>query len=222
MVMGIDYDGKETAKFFPEYSTDYSALKYRIGQAQQHLANGGTIHIELTKGARKGSIGRLDIQPEDLAEIYKDSYLQLTMKFTKWNLVFDDRKNVVKIEAWQGSGFPGVIHFTRTEPTVWAYTTNTKEPKLVPDLFDHFGTKIEIGSMVLAPQGTKGNTRTRFAYVKDISEAGTIKIESIKTRKGHLKTESKVSPTIFPYDLIVLDGDTSIKDKVLLAKLTHG
>ena len=37
--MGIDYDGKETAKFFPEYSADYSALKYRIGQAQQHHAH---------------------------------------------------------------------------------------------------------------------------------------------------------------------------------------
>ena len=224
----LKFDGKPPSTLFHQRTSDTYRINDVMRQLKIWLEAGNQIFIEFTMGARKGTIGRLDLKVEDMQDLYKTvrtgrgDELELAKK--TWNITFDDRPNPIKVEhqGWQHGWPKGAVLRFDVPATVWAYETVAREKKPAAELYDHFGVLLEVGQMVLAPQGLKGSTRTRFAYIKAISAAGTIKIESIKTRQGHAKTESNVSPTIHSYDLIVLDGDMSIKDKVLMAKLANG
>jgi hypothetical protein len=206
---------------------DYeSKARQRERQIQRYLDGGGQIFIEFTEGARKGSIGRLNITPQDCVDLYAPVKTGLgdKMQITKinWEIVFDDRPNKVKIklEYWGANKWPGILRFDVTE-TLFVYETKPVEKKADKVLFDHFGVQLEVGQHVIYPHGLKGSLDTRFGIIEKISAAGTITIKPIKTRKGHDDESTKMTPNMSSCDIVVLDNN-NIKDKVLVAKLTNG
>jgi hypothetical protein len=103
--------------------------------------------------------------------------------------------------------------------TTWSYVTKERPKLPAAVLHDHFGVQLEEGQLVLFPEGRKGDVHTRFGHITGITAAGTIKIRSLKTKADHQAKEANVSPTIYASDLVVLEGEKSIKDKVLMARL---
>lgn len=222
-VYGKEYEGQPFNNVFPSWTTDRTAHKYFIKKLAEHLENGGFIHVELTQGARKGTIGRWDISAEEMAALYhegRNGYGDVLATSTDIKLVFDDRDNVIPAAIRHGDGIQGIVHFSMTK-TVWSFQTKAQPKKQAKVLRDHFGVVLEPGQLVLFPMGLKGETRTRFGHIEAISAAGTIKVKAMATRAKHdNNVVVNVSPTINASDLIVLD-DTLIKDKITLAKLAN-
>lgn len=223
----VKFEGKKPESLFPARNSDSYRQKDIMPQLKTYLEAGNKIWVEFTEGARKGSIGRLDIKAEELTDLYKVVCTgrgeELEMTKTVWDIVFDDRDNVVKAEyhGWQSFWPNGVRLRFDLEGTKWAYTTKAKPEVEAKKLYDHFGVLLEVGQLVIFPEGRKGDVHTRFGYITNITPKGTIKVESIETRQGHEKTEENISPTIYPSDLVVIDG-TDIKAKVTMAKLANG
>lgn len=219
-----EYEGKAFNSVFPNNTSDRTNQSYLIKKLVAHLEAGKFIHVEFTTGARAGSIARWDISAEEMAGLYQIHRTvrgDILAANTDVKLVFDDRDNVIVGAIRYGDGIKGIVHFNM-DSTVWVYTTTKREKVEPKELFDHFGVKLEVGQLVMAPVGTSGAVRTRFGYIKSITAAGTIKIETINTRNMHKRIESNLSPTVASWDVIVIDKENSIMDKVLLAKLTHG
>jgi len=227
-VYTVTFEGKSPSCLLPwSFYGSVSSHQSNHRALKRYLENGGKIFIKIEKGARAGTIGQLVITPEDL-----DTYEQIktgygeTLRTNKqeWLIKFDDRDTMIKV-GMKGNGrdfnWPGVLITDYDGPTVYAF--NKAEPKAKPPgkvLYDHFGVQLEPGQLVLYPEGRQGTVHNRFGYIESISPAGTIKVESIKTRKGHAKAVSSLSPTVNASDIVVLDSN-DIKDKVILAKLTH-
>lgn len=218
-----EYEGQPFNAVFPPWTTDRTAHKYLIKKLVEHLQNGGKIHIELTTGARKGTIARWDISADEMANLYKEGrngYGDVLAASADIKLVFDDRDNVIPAAIRYGDGIQGLVHFGMTQ-TVWSFQTKAQPKKAAKVLKDHFGVVLEPGQLVLFPMGLKGETRTRFGHIESITAAGTIKVKAMATRQSHENNVvSNVSPTVRASDLIVLD-DTPIKDKVMLGKLAN-
>jgi hypothetical protein len=223
----LKFEGKSPAYLFPSRTSDTYKIKDVMRHLKTYLEAGNKIWVEFTQGARKGTIGRIDIKAEEVTDFYQVVRTgrgeELEMSKKVWDIVFDDRDNVIKVEyqGWQSFWPKGVVLRFDLEGTTWAYTTKAKPEVEAKKLYDHFGVLLEVGQLVIFPEGRKGDVHTRFGYITNITPKGTIKVESIKTRQGHAKTEENISPTIYPSDLVVIDG-TDIKDKVTLAKLTNG
>lgn len=218
------FEGKDLGWLLPKRFTDSFRCRAYMRELKKWLEAGNKIHIEFTKGARKGTVARLDIKPEELDTLYKDIRTgngdQLDMVKDTWELVFDDRPNKIKVEHWSyRAKWPGVARFDIKE-TVWAYEAKAKEEKPKKIVKDHFGVVIEPEMLVMFPHGRKGDIHTRFGFVHSITEAGTVKVTSIKTRESHTKETTALSPTVYASDIVVLDGD--LVSKVTLAKLTNG
>lgn len=219
--------GKDPLHLFPTLVSGGSLrINSNMRELKRFLEAGNQIFIEFTKGARKGSIGRLRFKAEDTVDLYLEDKDRRYSRLQKlhWEIEWDGRDNVVKVDLSGGWGekWPTgtVLRFNCPE-TVWSYKTSAREVKPDATLYDHFGVLLEVGQLVLYPEGLKDNKKTRFGYIQAISPAGTITVESIKTRPGHNKTTAKLSPTTGPSDLVVLDAN-DIKDKVTMAKLTNG
>lgn len=221
-----ELEGKNPWHLLPGRFDYESKARQQMRALQNYLENGGHVFVEFTEGARKGSIGRINITPKDCVDLYAPvrSGLGEKQQITKldWEIVWDDRPNKVKIklEYWGANKWPGKLRFDVTE-TVYAYETKPVEKKAEKILFDHFGVQLEVGQHVIYPHGLKGSLDTRFGIIEKISAAGTITVKPIKTRKGHDDELTKVSPGMSSSDIVVLDNN-NIKDKVLVAKLTNG
>ena len=219
-----EYDGKSFGQVFPAFTTDRTAQKYLIKKVAEHLRAGHFIHVELTTGAREGTIARWDISADEMEKLYSEArngHGDVLAASVDIKLVFDDRDTVIPAAIRYGDGIQGKVHFHKTA-TVWVYTTNSHPKKPAKVLHDHFGVVLAPGQLVLFPMGPKGEMHTRFGHIVSITPAGTIKVEAMATRQGHgPKVEVNVSPTVDASDLIILDDNVSLKDKVVLAKLTH-
>ena len=214
-------DGDSFYRLFPRSVSDHYRISAVMRSLKTYLENGNEIFFEFTSGARKGAIGRLNVKADEVENLYINENRQyINCQRHSWELVFDDRKNVVKLEPAWDQKLPGVLRFNCPE-TVWAYATKERPKEDAATLYDHFGVLLAVGQLVMYPEGRKGDVHTRFGYIKNITPKGTIKVESIKTRKGHTKVEDNISPTIYPSDLVVLDNN-DIKDKVTMAKLSNG
>jgi len=193
-----------------------------MGALRKHLDGGGRVFIEITKGARKGTIGELVIPSTDVNELWADRVKTgmgeyRRCKVDEWHLKFDDRENVIKIskDRWDYK-WNGILRFN-CEGTVWVYETKEK-PKVEPvKLFDHFGTPLEAGQVVLFQHGKQNTYHNRFGKIKRISDKGTIWVEMFKTRPEH--TAEVVDKGIYAQDMFVLDGD--LREKAMMAKLCH-
>lgn len=214
-------DGAPFYRLFPRSVNDHYRIVSIMRTLKVYLEKGNEIFFEFTDGARKGTIGRLKVNASEVESLYiNENRKHIGCQKTTWELVFDDRKNVVKLEPGWDQKLPGVLRFN-CEATVWSYTSKARDKEDDAELYDHFGVLLAVGQLVMFPEGRKGAVHTRFGYIKNITAKGTIKVESVKTRPGHRKVEDNLSPTIYPSDLVVLDNN-DIKDKVTMAKLMNG
>lgn len=223
IIYGKDYEGEPPYKIFPVSQSGYdSDLTTPIKHLQKYIEGGGRVMVEITKGARKGTIGELVIPSLDPDELYGARYKagmggdRRVTKVKEWFLKFDDRKNQIKIE--RGSyefKWNGVLRFGRTE-TVWSYATTAREKEELPDLFDHFGTKLAVGQFVLFLTGTGTDQYIRMGKITRWSAKGTIWAEAIRTRENHGKpAEVQVQGSV---NIVVLDDD--VRKKAMLARLS--
>lgn len=218
-----EYEGKLFGSNFPSWTTDKTAHKYFIKKVAQHIRDGGFVHVALTHGARKGTIARWDISAEEMDNLYveaRNGYGDVLAASSDIKLVFDDRDTVIPMAIRYGDGVQGTVHFGLTA-TKWVFTTKAQPKKAAKVLHDHFGTVLAPGQLVMFPMGAKGDTHTRFGHIVSITPAGTIKVEAMASRAGHTKSTVNVSPTVNASDLVVVDQFEDLKNKLMLAKLTH-
>ena len=218
------YEGIATDTLIPAYHHDSMEHFHRY-HLKPYLEAGGKIFVEFTEGARKGTIGELQITAgELLTTLYSPLRRGSTTRIRRleWEIIAEGKTIKLKYEAHYGAknNLPGILHFGEHE-TRWVFTTKApKPPEPAKVLYDHFGLQLEVGKLVLYPNGRKGDLSTRFGHITKITPAGTITIKPIKTRPAHKNDEIKVSPTVAASDLIILEDD--LKSKVLMAKLKHG
>jgi hypothetical protein len=224
IVNNRDYEGKTFNSVFPYIASECHQQAHLIKKIVEHLEAGKFIHVEFTHGARAGTIARWDISAKEMADLYQTNRTvggDILTANTDIKLVFDDRDNVIVGAIRYGDGIKGIVHFN-LDSTKWVFTT-TKREKVEPKvIFDHFGVKLEVGQLVMAPVGISGNISTRFGHITAITPAGTIKIKTFKTRRSQTKNETNLSPTVSSCDVIVIDKERDLLDQVLLAKIAHG
>lgn len=214
-----ELDGERFRNVFSTYRPNNYELKQLMRDLSKYLET-EKIYVEFTDGARKGTIARWDIDSAQALELYATTNLASYYRdYAKINIplkfVFDDRDTVITLDS---KNFPAVLLFG-SRPTNWVFTRNAKQHFDPPEMFDHFGTLLEVGQLIMAPVGTKGYMSTRFAKIVNISERGTIKVQTIKSRKGHREEISNLSPTISSHDIIVIDS-MNMEDKLMIAKLS--
>lgn len=218
-VYGKEFEGVAAAELFSDITG--SDIIDRMRYLKTYLENGGTVHIEFTKGARTGTIGRLNIKPEDCVGLYREitgglykGYQMITS--SDWELVFDDRPQTVKLKVERRKPMPGVLRFG-VETTKWVYTTNEREKPNPLQLKDHFGVVLEPEQVVMFMHGKGNDYEVRFGKIKRISDKGTIWIEAFKTRDHHEVEEC--CHGIQAKNVFVMDGD--LKNKAMIAKLSQ-
>ena len=219
---GTDYEGKPARSFFitSDNSRSHERMKYGL---KPYLEKGGKVFIEFTEGARKGTIGELQITAEECEGLYVERKTGLgTFHYlTKldWIVVAEGKEVKITIDTASSGAkryFPGIMRFGDVE-TVWAYESKAR-PKVEPiTLKDHFGVTLEVGQVVLFMHGKANDYETRFGKIKRISDKGTLWIEAFRTREHHKVEE--LTHGIFSRDLFVLNGD--LRDKAMLAKLSN-
>lgn len=219
VVYGVEYEGKPLTELLSWMGGSYGAPD-QCRYLKSHLEKGNQVYVEFTSGARKGTIGRLNLTPENVMDYrkleggyYKDRWAR-NMKGIQ--IEFDDRKTTIPVDLdwYKPKKLPIVLRFTPTE-TTWAYTSNARPKEEIKPVYDHFGTEIKVGSVVLFMHGSQNTYHNRIGKVSRISAKHTIWVEAFKTRKGH-KTE-EISGGIYAQDIFVPDGD--IRDKAMMAKL---
>jgi hypothetical protein len=222
-VYGKDLEGAAPWELFPYSHTGRdSDLTSRFNVLRKYLDEGGKVMIEITKGARKGTIGELIIPSTNIDELYNPRYKsglggnRRVSKIKEWQIKFDDRKNVIKIpqDRWDYK-WNGVLRFGLTE-TVWDFTSVARPKEELPDMFDHFGTKIEVGQFVLFITGTGTSQYIRMGKISRWSAKGTIWANTIRTREKHGQpAEVQIQGSV---NIVVLDDD--VRKKAMLARLT--
>ena len=218
------YEGYSTESLFPAFHSDRIDITHRY-HLKKYLEDGGKVFVEFTKGARKGTIGELIVSADELlTTLYESrrSGIISRQRRLEWEIVAEGKPIKFKFEPFYSSKnkLPGILHFGELE-TKWVYTTKAPAPpEPAKVLYDHFGLQLEVGKLVLYPNGRAGDLSTRFGHITKITSAGTITIKPIKTRPNHRFEEVKVSPSVAAADLIILEDD--LKSKVLMAKLKHG
>lgn len=222
-VYGKDFEGADPWRLLPLYHTGHdSDLVANLRTLRKHLDDGGRVFIEITKGARKGTIGELVIPSTDLDELYGARGKlgiggeRRKSKVVEWQLKFDDRDNVIKIpQDRYDYKWNGVLRFG-CAGTTWVYTSKER-PKVEPlECYDHFGVKLEVDQTVLFLEGmAKDNDyNIRFGKIVRISDKGTIWVDAFKTREGHKLEQFTASGH---KNIIVLNGD--VRDKMLMGRL---
>lgn len=220
---GKDYEGANPWDIFPYAHTGYdSDLSSKFTALRKYMDAGGKVMIEITKGARKGTIGELIIPSTDLEELYNPRYKsglggdRRVSKIKEWELKFDDRKNVVKIPRDRFDyKWNGVLRFGLTD-TVWCFESKERPKEELPEMFDHFGVKLEVDQFVLFLTGTGSNQYIRMGKITRWSAKGTIWAKTIRTRENHPQgSEVMVQGSI---NVFVLNDD--IRSKAMMARLS--
>ena len=221
-IYGKDYEGQSPSWIFPRTTTlSDGDLRSNLNALKKHYEAGGKLYVEITTGARKGTIGELIIPSFELDDVFTPRAKtgmgeRRSCKVKTWQLKFDDRKTTVNIGVSRYDyDWKGVLRFGAAA-TTWVYETKER-PKVEPiKLKDHFGVKLEVGQVVLFLHGKANDYENRFGKVKRISDKGTIWIEAFRTREHHKAEE--LHNGIFARDLFVLDGD--LRDKAMKARLS--
>ena len=221
-VRGIEYEGCSMGRFMGAISSDLD-VNYRFTKLKSFLENGGNVYVEFQDGARKGTVGRLNIKPEDCESLYRkievglyEGNYEITQR--DWEIVFDDTEKTIGIKIERQKPLKWRLHFGQME-TKWVFTTKER-PKVDPKILkDHFGEEIKVDQVVMFMHGKGNDYEVRFGKVKRISEKGTVWIEAFATMADH-KVEI-FNHGIHPKNIFILDGDQSIKDRAMLAKMKY-
>jgi hypothetical protein len=187
IIFGREWQGSSAMDFFPRYSFKSTGPPDRIRHLKTFLEGGGEVFIEILKGARQGSVGRLVITAEDCDNLYHKipsgwKSGQWALAHRKWVMTFDDRKNTVTYDEFDHNT---VMRFNHPA-TTWMFTKKAK-PKLaewIPK--DHFGVEITTETLVMFTD-RRGNLR--FGKPTRWSQKGTLWIAAIRSRASHHNVE---------------------------------
>jgi hypothetical protein len=224
VVSGKDLEGLGPSNLFPyTHMGSDGDLRANLVALKKYQEAGGRVMIEITEGARKGSIGELIIPGVNIDDLYGASYTgglgrqMRRSKIAEWQIRFDDRKNTIKVERHSYEyKWKGVLRFDRQD-TIWSYESKERPKEQLPELFDHFGVKLEVGQVVLFLTGRGTNQYVRLGKVTRWSAKGTIWAESMKTRSDHpANAEMTIQGSV---NIFVLDGD--VRSKAMMAKLKY-
>lgn len=220
-VYNTEYEGSRPEYFFSHVS-DYSyGQATTVRYLKKWLEDGGQVFLELTEGARKGSVGRLVISPADCDAMYrvctggwyKGKWIMDRGPFV---LEFDDHTSKIKIEQndYRGMAWPKGSRLRFNAPkTVWVYTTKPKPKTTTWVPRDHFGTEITKETLVMF---TDRVGTTRFGYPERWSEKGMMWMNPVRTRKN-ISTE-QIHTGVMAHNMVVCGKDLAAQ--VTLAKLT--
>ena len=221
-VYGTDYEGKRIWGLIPHRTTSYGPPD-QVNYLRRYIEQGGQVYMEITSGARKGTVGRLNLTPEMLDSTcyrkleggyYKGS---LARNFPDGiELVFDDRKQTIKIDMdwYKPKSVPD--HFITFLPTstTWVYTTTAKPKEEEWTPRDFFGKEIRQGSLVVF-HGKE--VETRVGTVQRWTNKGTIWVEEMSTPAN--PKSSVHTHNVYAHFMILLDDLPDLKAQVLLKKL---
>jgi hypothetical protein len=223
-VQGTELEGQPLYLLIPGViSGSDSNTRYRLSQVGKHIQAGNRVFVEITKGARQGTIGELVFDTTDFDELYGpmirtglgDRRYCLKDELT---LRFDDRDNTIKIGKGRWKEFDAknmVLRFS-APGTLWVYTTKPKPVVPKVTIYDHFGVELEVGQVVLFMYGQKNDYSNRFGKIARISDRGTIWVDMFRTREHH--KAGQVSNGVYGSNIFVLNGD--LREKAMMARLT--
>lgn len=199
----------------------------RVRMIHRHLSEGGRIYVKINKGARKGSIGYLNVKPEDFKD-FPTVYLQrknesypYELAKKQYEIKFDDSKSVIKFELLCYGNKPMVHSMTvfgevPDGKTVFKYKTNPKPVAVRPKMYDQFGIELEEGQTIITNYGTKNDFYTALAKITRITDAGTIFIKTIPTPGRPNSVEERYG--IYSVNCMVVDDQ--FMNRILTAQLS--
>lgn len=215
---GRDYEGESLYDLLP-WSGSFYGPSDTTRQFKTYIEQGGQVYLEITKGARKGTVGRLVITPEQCVDYrksgggyYKDKWLR---NMTGLYLEFDDRKTTVPIDmAWtRPKKIPHALRFTATG-TTWVYTTKPKPTEEAWTPRDFFGNEITQGSLVFFSANDGNN---RIGKVQRWSNKGTMWVDTVPLKAG-VKSQT-LTHGVVASQMILIDAYPDLKGAVTLKKL---
>ena len=224
-----NYEGYSLNSFFYPLvsSSGYYDARDKVDLIRRILEAGKRIYVKFTAGARKGSIGYLDLKPEDFATfeaVYKsrnNEYYPYGLVFNSVVIKFDDSEKTVKVDLTYGSETPALRAITVTmdvpdDKTVYIYTTKPK-PEVEPvKLYDQFGLELKEGQTIITNYGKKNDYYTALAKITRITDAGTIYIKTIPTPKRPTSVEERHG--VYAINCMVVDEE--FINRIMMAQLS--
>lgn len=224
-----NYEGRSILSLLDPllYKGADSDARDRVRMIHRHLSEGGRIYVKISKGARAGSIGYLDVRPEDFEDFTK-VYRQRNNDIAPYELIrkdyeikFDDSKSVIKIEIVYGSK-PMVKSMTvfgevPDGKTLYKFE-KTAKPEVEPiKLYDQFGVELKEGQTIITNYGKRNDYYTALAKITRITDAGTIFIKTIPTPGRPNSVEERHG--IYSVNCMVVDEE--FIDRILTAQLSR-
>jgi hypothetical protein len=218
-VYGTEYEGKTIHELLPWIGGSYGPPD-QARYLKSYLEKGGQVYLEITQGARKGTVGRLVITPEQCMEYtkleggyHKDKFAR---RMTGLHLAFDDRKTTIPVDMdwYRPKKLAHVLCFTPTV-TTWVYTSTAKPKEAVWTPKDFFGNVIAKDSLVFfsANDGVQ-----RIGRVERWSNKGTMWVEVVKMKAGTHQAPV-LTHGVMAHNMILVDAYPDLKAAVTLKKL---
>lgn len=220
-IYGKDYEGLSLENLIPSIHSGYNDPD-PIRYLKSFIEEGGKVYAEITGGARKGTVGRINLSPEMLQDCYeeiKGGYYKGKKKRLfpdGLELIFDDRKQVIKLDMdwYKPKGWPAMKITFLPDTTTWAYTTTArpKEETWIPR--DFFGNELVKDSLVFFSSNDGIN---RIGKVQRWTNKRTMWVES-------LNLPGQCKPQVFTHgvaaaQMILIDAYPDLKSAVTLKKL---
>lgn len=190
-----------------------------------HLMEGKPVCIEWFSGARKGSVGYLDISPgqfESWKNVYdplESYYFDYSCKIPFIMVKFHDSTKTIKlpIQDTQTSLLKCLIRDDLAiSDTKFVFTKKEKEVIERPILYDQFETPLKVGQTIITNHGMRNTYYTVLAKITRITDSGTIFIKTIPTPGYPVSKEERYG--IFPNNCMVIDEE--FMNKILLTQLS--
>ena len=225
--LSSNYEGARLCDLIPyNLSRSYEhTTRAVIRMIHNHLIAGNRIYVKFGKGARNGSIGYLDLDPnnyDSFSSAYSEAttpYHQFIIRNPVLVIKFDDSTSTVKIDLGNITTVQKNITVHGTVPdnkTVYVFTRKEKPTVKAVKLYDQFGIELKEGQTIITNYGTKNDFTTALATIERITDVGTIFIKTIPTPKYPKSIESRYG--IYASNCMVVDE--SFMDRILLAKLS--
>lgn len=214
-VYGKDYEGEDLSNLIPGSHSGYGDPDV-VRHLRRYIEEGGKVYLEITSGARKGTVGRLNLTPEMLTDCYEDitagSYNGKRKRVFADDLevVFDDRKQTIKLDMyWYSSmGWPDHKITFLPETTTWVYTTKPRPKEVEWTPKDFFGNVISKDSLVFFSDRDGVH---RVGQVQRWTNKGTMWVKANSEIYTH---------GVIAHEMILLDAFPDLKSAAVLKKLT--
>lgn len=221
------YEGARLCDLIPyNFARSYEHnIRAVVRMIHNHLIAGNRIYVKFGKGARNGSIGYLDLDPnnyDSFSSAYSESttpYHQFIIRNPALVIKFDDSTSTVKIDLGNLSSVQENITVHGSVPdnkTVYVFTRKEKPKVKAVKLYDQFGIELKEGQTIITNYGSKNDFYTALATIERITDLGTIFIKTIPTLNR--PKSGTFRHGVYAINCMVVDD--TFMDRILLAKLS--